>query len=143
MTPTPLARFPTPGKLRDKIVGPDKKRMLERLYVEYEYLCSFAHGLAEANLLRGIFDPQATHRADALATDAEVEDKFQMIVVTPANVKSCICVAAATAELTLLYPGDVDLSASAVKLWNTIGEANLLARIAWNLRGKNALQVLA
>lgn len=143
MTATPLARFPTPGKIRDKVADPDKKRMLERLYVEYEYLCSFAHGLAEANLLRGIFDPEATHRADARATDAQIEDKFQMIVITPANVKSCICVAGATAELTLLYPDDVELSASATKLWNLISEANLLARIAWNLRGKKALRVLA
>lgn len=76
MMATPLRRFPTPGKVRDIIADTDKRRMLERLYVEYECLCSFAHGLAEANLLKGIFDPRATHRADVRATDADIDGKI-------------------------------------------------------------------
>ena len=143
MKQMPLARFPTPGKVPDKIADANKRRMLDRLNVEYGYLCSFAHVLAEANLLKGIFDPHATHRNDARATDADIEEKFQMIVVTPSNVNSCICVAAATTELSLVYPNNVELRASAMKLWNTICEANLLARIVWAVRAKSALGIIA
>jgi hypothetical protein len=134
MQAAPLARFPTPGKVSDKITNPDKKRMLERLNVEYGYLCSFAHVLAEAKLLKGVFDARSTHRKDAGASEADIEEKFQMLIVLASNLKSCICVAAATTELTLLYPSDVELTASAIRLWNTICEANLLARIVWALR---------
>jgi hypothetical protein len=143
MTATPLGRFPTPGKVPDKIADADKKRVLERLNVEYGYLCSFAHILAEANLLKGLFDPRSTHRNDSQMTDAQIEQRFQMMIISSANLKSCICVAAATTELTLLYPNDVELTASAIKLWNTICESNLLARIVWALRAKSALRVIA
>jgi hypothetical protein len=124
------------------VADTDKKRMLERLNVEYGYLCSFAHVLAEANLLKGLFDPRSMHRNDAQMTEAQIEERFQMLIVSPANLNSCICVAAATTELTLLYPNDVELAASAMKLWNTICEANLLARIVWELRAKKALRVI-
>jgi hypothetical protein len=143
MKATPLAHFPTPGKVPDKIANPDKKRMLERLNVEYGYLCSFAHVLGEANLLKGVFDHRSTHRKDAGASEADIEEKFQMLIVSASNLKSCICVAAATTELTLLYPSDVELTASAIRLWNTICEANLLARIVWVLRAKAALGIVA
>ena len=143
MTRTPLGRFPTPGKVPDKIADRDKEWMLERLNVEYGNLSSFAHVLGEANLLKGIFDPRSTHRRDAGASEADVEEKFQMMIVSASNLKSCICVAAATTELTLLYPNDMELIASGVKLWNTICEANLLARIIWTIRAKRALRVIS
>src|SRR5258708_1305250 len=142
MTATPLRRFLTPGKVPDKIANPDKKRMLERLNVEYGYLCSFAHVLAEANLLKGLFDPQSTHRSDAGATHNDLADKFQIMILSASNLKSCICVAAATTELTLSYPNDLELTASAMKLWNTICEANPLARIVRALRAKGALRLI-
>ena len=63
MALAPLGRFPTPGKVPDKIADEDKRRMLERLNVEYGYLSSFAHVLGQANLLKGIFDPRTSkHR---------------------------------------------------------------------------------
>ena len=65
-----------------------------------------------------------------------------MMIVSPSKVKSCICVAVATTELTQLYPNDIELVASATTLWNTICEANLLARAVWAIRGKRALQVI-
>lgn len=142
MASAPLGRFPTPGKVPDKIADEDKRRMLERLNVEYGYLSSFAHVLGQANLLKGIFDPRSKHRMDAGATDADVEDRFQMIIVSASNLKSCICVAAAATELTHLYPNDIELVASTTTLWNTICEANLLARAVWVIRAKRALRVI-
>jgi hypothetical protein len=137
-----LAHFPTPGKVPDKITVPEKKRVLERLNVEYGYLCSFSHVLAESNLLKGMFDKRSRHRDDAQMTDADLKLKYEMMVVSVANLKSCLCVALATSELTLLYPNDLDLAASAVNMWNTICEANLLARIIWTLRARNVLGII-
>ena len=51
--------FPTPGVIIRKIRDQDRKRMLERLYPEYEFLCSFAHGDSEAALFRAIVDPHS------------------------------------------------------------------------------------
>ena len=93
-------------------------------------------------MLKGLFDKQSKHRADAQLTDAALKESYEMIVVSQAILKSCICVAEATTELTLLYPNDVDLSAIAIKMWNTIGEANLLARIVWALRARSVLGVI-
>ena len=42
-----------------------------------------------------------------------------------------------------MYANDMELTASAMKLWNAIGEANLLARIVWALRAKSALRIIA
>jgi hypothetical protein len=137
-----LAHFPTPGKVPDKITVPDKRRMLERLNVEYGYLCSFSHVLAEANLLKGIFNKRSKHRDDAQVSESDLRDKFEMLVISAANLKSCLCVAQATTELTLLYPNDLDLSAIAITTWNTICEANLLARIVWALRARSVLGVI-
>lgn len=48
-----IPQFPTPGKAINKLSkGSDKRRMLERLYPEYVFLCSFAHGLPDANLFK-------------------------------------------------------------------------------------------
>lgn len=138
-----LPHFPTPGKAPGKVAATDKRRMLERLHFEYGYLCSFSHVLAEANLLRGIFDKRSKRRDDARASEADIKEKYQMIVVSPANLNSCLCVAQATAELTLLYPNDLDLSAIAIDTWNTMGEANSLARIVWALRAKSVLGVIS
>jgi hypothetical protein len=99
--------------------------------------------LPEANLLKGLFDARSAHRKDAGVSEYNVAEKFQMLIVSASNLESCICVAAATTELTLLYPNDVELTASAIKLWNTICEGNLLARIVWALRAKSALRIIA
>jgi hypothetical protein len=78
--------------------------MLERQNVEYGYLCSFSHVLAEANLLKGIFDKRSKHRDDAQVSDADLKEKYEMMVVSAANLKSCICVAQATSHITLNCP---------------------------------------
>jgi hypothetical protein len=45
-------RFQLPERAINKITDANRKQMLERLYPEYSHLCSFSHGLAEANLLK-------------------------------------------------------------------------------------------
>ncbi|MGO9436200.1 MAG: hypothetical protein ACLPH3_19280 [Terracidiphilus sp.] len=51
-----IVEFPTPGKVIDRIVNLDQKGMLERLYPECQWLCSFAHGDQNASILRTALD---------------------------------------------------------------------------------------
>ena len=49
-------QFPTPRAAIKKLSLGDKRRMLERLYFEYRFLFSFAHGLPESSLFKTIFN---------------------------------------------------------------------------------------
>lgn len=74
-----IPRFPTPGKAVRQIPSGDKRRMLERLYMKYVELCSFAHGLAQANLFKIVFDRRSPH--NAFLSDGEKEERFQRDVL--------------------------------------------------------------
>jgi hypothetical protein len=49
--------------------------MLQRLYPEYGYLCSFAHGLPDANLFKMMFNKHSKFRK--LWSEGEIKDTFQ------------------------------------------------------------------
>ena len=63
MTKEEIPAFPTPGRVINKLAkGTDKRRMLERLYPEYVFPCSFAHGLPDANLFKIMFNKDSKFR---------------------------------------------------------------------------------
>ena len=55
-----IPHFPTPWKVINKTQEPTQKAMLRRLYPEYQFLCSFAHGQGEASLFRAVTDSKIT-----------------------------------------------------------------------------------
>ena len=142
MTAQKIERFPTPGKIPERITNPDKKRMLERLSFKYSQLCSFSHVLGKANLFKGIFDKRFVHRNDGRLHDHEVQDKYQSLVVTPANVESCLCVLQAATELTTLFPNEIELAEVVVRTWNLIADAGHLSRMIWTVRSAKVLRVI-
>src|SRR5690242_1498711 len=79
VTKQSISPFPTPGKAILKIAPGTKRRMLERLYAKYTFLCSFAHGLGHANLLTNVFDSRSPHRR--VANASEIEERFQYDVL--------------------------------------------------------------
>jgi len=79
-----IKSFPTPGSVIDKVVDPERKRMLKRLYPEYKRLCAFAHGSAQSWIAKTAFWPASPYRK--LHTEAEREDKFMQDIVDPAFV---------------------------------------------------------
>jgi hypothetical protein len=129
--------FPTPGKTIAKIIVADRKRMLERLYPEYVHLCSFSHGLAEANFLKGIFNQRLLQHARV--SEARVEDTFQKEIASEAFVMSFLGITQSAAELTALYPGDVELSVAVVNAWNSLCEGSLLGKVVWAIRARQLL----
>jgi hypothetical protein len=132
--------FPTPRKAISKIAPGSKRRMLERLHLKYVDLCSFAHGLARANLFKNVFDSRSPHRY--VGSDAQIEERFQYDVLGEAYTLNFLSIAQSTAELTQLYPNDMELPAAAVNAWNSLCQASLLTKAIWEIRTKSLLGVI-
>jgi hypothetical protein len=129
-----IEQFPTPGKLiRDIQAGP-KRKMLERLYPEYQELCVYAHGRAAAGFGKNIFDERSPIRQ--MMGEAQVHEMFQRSVLAPAQVYSLLSVAQAAAELTILYPHDIELAKVSSQAWNELHNANIVTTAVWNIRTK-------
>jgi hypothetical protein len=58
-SPTPIKQFPSPMKVIERIRSHNQREMLKRLYPEYQFLCSFAHGDFEASFFRAVSDPRS------------------------------------------------------------------------------------
>jgi hypothetical protein len=136
-----IDQFPTPGKVIGKISHGDKKRMLERLYPEYVYLCSFAHGSGQANLLKIFFNERSPHTP--AMTSAERSNRFERDVIGEACGTSLFSIAQGVAELTRLYPQDMDLPAIATEAWEQFGERSLWTKAIWEIRTCKLLGAIA
>lgn len=135
-----IQRFPTPGSVINQLAQGPKRKMLERLYPEYVFLCSFAHGLPDANLFKMMFNKNSKFRG--MWEEAEMRDTFQRQVAERAYTTSLISIVQAAAELTALYPANVELFAAVIKAWEEMSQGHLLGRAIWNIRTKNLLGVL-
>lgn len=136
-----IPKFPTPGSVITTLTsGTDKRRMLERLYFEYSFLCSFAHGLPDALLFKMMFDKESKFRK--FWDEEELKDTFQRSVAERAYTTSLISIVQSTAELAALYPANVELVAAVVKAWQEMSEGSLLGKVIWNIRTKKLLGVV-
>jgi hypothetical protein len=136
-----IPQFPTPGKAINKLPkGGDKRRMLERLYPEYVFLCSFAHGLPDANLFKMMFNKDSKFRD--YWSDAELKDTFRRNVAERSYVTSLLSMIQSAAEITALYPTDVELLAGVTKAWEETSRDSLLGKAIWNIRTKKLLGVI-
>jgi hypothetical protein len=137
-----IPSFPTPGNAIRKITSsPEKKRMLERLYAKYVYLCSFAHGLPQANLFKNMFDSRFPTRR--LVRDSEVQNSYQHNVVGEAYITSFMSIAQCTAELTVLYPNNMDIIEAACSAWKQLSGASLITKAVWEIRTQKLLGAIS
>jgi len=74
ITKEKIPDFPTPGGVIGKIQAQTKRKMLERLHMDYTYLCSFAHGHQAANMAKLVYDTRSPERQ--MFTKAEIERNF-------------------------------------------------------------------
>lgn len=130
----PIPRFPTPGALIRKLPSGTKRLMLERLYFDYQHLCSFAHGLPIASMAKGVFDGRSPLRQ--LFSEAEIKRNFEQEVCAAAQVYSFLSVVQSAAELTTLYPNNMELVSGVADAWNELMNAHLLVNAIWNIRTK-------
>jgi hypothetical protein len=132
--------FPTPGGVIRELPLGSKRRMLERLHMDYVYLCSFAHGLQAANMAKSVYDDRSLERK--LFAEAWVEQNFQQDVNTYARSYSILSIAQAAAELMVLYPNNMDLVAAVADAWHDLIESTFFVNAVWNLRTKELLGVV-
>ena len=137
LTEEVIERFPTPSGVINKLQAGDKRRLLERLYAEYVFLCSFAHGLPDSLLFKMMFSK--TPPVPRAFDDEKIKDTFHRQVEQPAYTISLISLVQAASELTVLYPKDVELRTAAIKAWEKIEYGILLGRVVWNVRTKRLL----
>jgi hypothetical protein len=135
-----IPKFPTPGRAIGKVTNPQKRRMLERLYPEYVRLCSFAHGLAEATFSKQMFNERSSFRS--LISEQQRREAFDKTVTSDAFTTSFLCILQSTAELTALYPNNMDLAEVAMKGWKTLSEVSLLGRTIWELRTRQLFGIV-
>jgi hypothetical protein len=114
--------------------------MLKRLYPEYQYLCSFAHGDTEAALFRAIANPRS-HIQDVLPAE-QVEDFYQRQVLETPVLSSATSVVQAATEVAAIYPANVDLLAKTARAWTRLLEFTLSAAPVYEIRAKNVLRVM-
>lgn len=137
----PIARFPTPGQIINKIVKPDQKNMLERLYPEYQWLCSFVHGDENASFFRTALDKRTPELKD-LAPETRA-DMFQQQIAEPAVLYSAICAVQAATEVAAVYPRDIELMVKVTTAWSGLTKFTLLSRSVWERRAKNILPLIS
>lgn len=142
--PQPITPFPTPGKMIEDIPEGPKRRMLIRLYPEYQELCSYAHGRPVAGFGKMIFDDRSAARRDFVKMYGEsyLHEMFQQQVLGAAQIYSLVSVAQAAAELTVLCPLHLEIQSATTRAWNELHGAHFLVNAVWNLRTKELLRVL-
>jgi hypothetical protein len=138
--PEKIPGFPTPSGVIGKLPVGTKRRMLERLHMDYGYLCSFAHGLQAANMSKSVYDDRSPERQ--LFSEVDVEKKFQEEVNTYARAYNLLSIAQAAAELMVLYPNDMELAAAVADAWHDLNGSTFFVNAVWNLRTKEMLGIV-
>jgi hypothetical protein len=136
-----IPAFPTPGGVIARLPPSSKRRMLERLHMDYVYLCSFAHGLQASKMAKSVYDDRSRERQ--LFAEAEVEKKFQHEVNTYARSYSFLSIVQAVAELMVLYPSDMELVAAVSDAWHDLTGSTFFVNAVWNLRTKELLGAIS
>ena len=140
MSESNIPHFPTPFRAIGKLSTGTKRKMLERLYLEYVFLCSFVHGLPNANLFKTVFDKDSNFRD--LWSKRELEATFRKQVAQRAFATSFLSILQSATEITTLYPYDVDLIAGVVDAWQNMSRDSLLGKAIWSIRTSSLLGIL-
>jgi hypothetical protein len=139
-TITKIPAFPTPGKALDQITNANQKRMLERLYPEYQFLCSFAHGDAESVLFRAVSDPRSKYQS--LFSTAAIEDFYQRQVLEQPIIYSALSALQIATEVAAVYPTSIELAATVTKAWTFLTQYSLQVVPTYEIRAKTVLNII-
>jgi hypothetical protein len=139
-TRTQIDRFPLPMGVIEKCTIADKKRMLMRLYPEYQFLCSFAHGDTEATLFRMMSDGRSPLQ-NALPS-AQIRDFYQREVLETPIIYSAVAAVQAATEVAVLFPSHLELLVAVTKASAALTRHSLLALPLWEIRAKNILPLV-
>jgi hypothetical protein len=132
--------FPTPMGVIKQINSGSQKKMLERLYPEYQFLCSFAHPAADSLLFRAVSNPRSP--LQSAVSSEKLKDFYQRQVLEPAVTYSTLAAVQVATEVAAICPADVDLVVRVMKAWTFLVRSSLLAVPIWEIRAKNVLPLI-
>src|SRR5438128_2996623 len=136
----PIRNFPTSGGVVKEFPARSKRAMLERLYIVYQDLCAYTHGRPIAGFNKTVFDGRSAVRN--MFPIAEIQKTFQQRIEADSQVYSLLSIAQSAAELTTLYPNDMELASAVTRAWNELHNAHILANAVWNIRTKGLFGVV-
>lgn len=138
--PQPIPQFPTPAFVIRRISDSDRKKMLSRLYPEYQYLRSFVHLSPHSSIFPVIFDKRQS--VSDLFTTGQKEKAFHLEISGPANWLGLLSIVQSCSEFVSIYPTDLELIATLTQTWKILLKNYLLAQKLWELRTKRLLGAL-
>jgi hypothetical protein len=136
----PIPTFPTPRAVIRRIADLSRKRMLSRLYFEYQHLCSFAHGSAQSDFFKIALNEQS--RYGYLFHPTKTRELYAKDISEPAILYSVIGIAECATELLTLFPAEIELRVAACEAWKTLESSSLLCRVLWEIRAKGIVGIL-
>jgi hypothetical protein len=136
----PIRGFPTPAEVLESIQDDSCRKMLCRLYPEYELLCSFVHLSPHSRAFPAIFDQR--QKFGEMFTTKQREEMFQKEIARPALWNDFISIVQSCAEFVSVYPGDMDLAATVTEAWKVVLGHTLIGNAIWQLRTKGLLGAL-
>ena len=111
-----------------------------RLYPEYQFLCSFAHGDSESTVFRAVSDPRSP--LQSVFPSTQVKDFYQRQILETPIIHSAIAAVQAATEIAAIYSSHIELLVAATKAWTALTRLNLLAVPVWEIGAKNILPVV-
>ena len=139
-TPARIRRFPSPMGIISEIKTPSQRKMLQRLYPEYQYLCSFAHPDPESSVFRALSDPRS--RVQRELSSEQLKDFYQRQVLEDPVVYSAMSAVQTATEVADVCKADIDLLAKVTEAWSFFVRISLLAVLLWEMRAKEVLPLV-
>jgi hypothetical protein len=139
--PEKIGKFPLPGTVVRDVLDPDRKKMLQRLYPEYQFLCGFVHFSPAATILSTLLDSRQPPYQ--WSTSGQKYEIFQSEIAGPALNLGLISIVQSCCEFVSVYPGDIELARATVGAWKQLTDTSLLGKVIWQLRARKLLGVLS
>jgi hypothetical protein len=136
-----IREFPTPKKVIRQIRDPERKRMLQRLYPEYQFLCGFVHFSPLSRTLTTLLDERQI--PSRWSTTGQKDQMFQNEIIGPALAIDLISIVQSCSEFISIYLGDIELVRAASDAWKLVSEGWLLGQSIWKIRAQKLLGALS
>jgi len=139
--PVAISAFPTPRRVINQVTDADRKRMLMRLYPEYQFLCGFVHFSPATVTLTSLLDSRQPFRK--MFTTGQIAETWQKEIAGPAMWLNVISVIQCCSEFIEIYPNDVELAKCCVEAWKPLSENTFIGRVIWGLRTRRLLGAIS
>lgn len=123
-----------------KIADANRKQMLMRFYLEYQFLCGFVHFSPATQILTSLLDSRQPFRKSF--TSGQVFEIFQKEIAGPAITLSVISIIQSCSEFVEIYPQDIELARCCTEAWKPFIENTFIGRIIWELRTRKLLRAI-